>query len=84
MGTTFPLQRFSLLTQRPVLTRAGKSLEDQFAYRYAVANDGPGAAFLMQFGESLAIVALVYEDAAAHEARMLARAEAKAIGVESQ
>lgn len=73
MSTKFPREGFSFLTAQPLLTRAGKRLDDQFAYRYAVATDGPAAGFLIQFRESMAIIALVYEEAAAYEDRMAAR-----------
>lgn len=69
MSPTFPLAQFDLLTERPVLARSGKDLQDQFAYRYAVARDGPGAAFLLQFRESVAMAVLVFEDAAEHALR---------------
>lgn len=73
MSPNFPLDKFDMLSGRPVLTRSGRSLEDQFAYRYATATDGPGAAFLMQFRESVVIVALVYEDRDARAERLQAK-----------
>lgn len=69
----FPRERFNILNGKPVLTRAGKSLEDQFVYRYAVPVDGLAAGFLVQFGQSAALVILVYEDEVAYQERVAAR-----------
>lgn len=75
MAPDFPWQNFSVLSGIPAITRSGVSLHQQFNYRYAVAfEDGTGGgAFMMQFGEGVAILALVYEDRAAYEARRTAR-----------
>lgn len=70
----FPMENFRILNKKPVLSRAGKSLEDQFTYQYAVPDDGGGAAFLVQFRESTAMVIFVFEDKKAHQLRMDARA----------
>lgn len=69
MAASFPIKRFAILTSLPVLTRSGKSLEDQFFYRYATVTEGGGAAFAVQFGESTALLLMVVEDAAAYAAR---------------
>ena len=61
MSPTFPYEDFEVLSARPALARSGKSLDDQFSYRYGAASDGPAAGFMMRFGESMLIVALVYE-----------------------
>lgn len=73
MSPQFPRERFNILNGRPALTRSGKSLEDQFVYRYAVPIDGHGAGFLVQFGRSMAMVILVYEDESAYQQRVAAR-----------
>jgi len=61
MSPNFPLEKFNILNKKPILTRSGKSLESQFQYRYAVPDDGLGAAFLVQFRESTAMLILVHE-----------------------
>lgn len=73
LSTDFPLDKFNFLTSRPVISRSGKSLESQFAYRFAAAVDGEAAAFLLQFGESTAVLTLVFEDAARYELSRAAR-----------
>lgn len=73
MSETFPLESFGILHELPTLVRAGKSLEDQFAYRYGLAIDTPGAGFLIQFRESTVLVILVHEDAEQEAARRLQR-----------
>jgi len=74
MAKAFPRDSFGILTSRPVISRSGKALEEQFCYRYATVTEGGGAGFLVQFGESLAMVLLVVEDAAAYAERRAARA----------
>lgn len=63
LSAEFPRDNFNLLASKPVIGRSGKSLEDQFAYRFAIAEDGGAGAFLLQFGERVAVLALVFEDA---------------------
>lgn len=67
MSARFPIEKSRVLDRKPVLTRSGKSLEDQFAYRYAVPDDGFGAAFLVQFRESTAMLIVVHESMAQYE-----------------
>lgn len=68
MSPKFPIERFTILDRKPILARSGKSLEKQFAYRYAVPEDGGGAAFLVQFRESTAMLILAHESMANYEA----------------
>lgn len=58
----FPLENFNVLTSKPAISRSGQSLEDQFSYRYAVSSIENVAAFLIQFRESIVVLALVAED----------------------
>lgn len=62
-SSNFPIEQFSVLREKPILSRSKVSLEDQFSYRYAVADDGEIAAFLVQFGESMGMLLLAYENA---------------------
>lgn len=68
MSAEFPRERFQLLHVFPPVGRAKRDLSDQFAYRYAVPTDSQGAGFLVQFRESTAMLILVNESKAAHEA----------------
>lgn len=62
----FPIDAFNFLSSTPALTRSGKSLEDQFAYRYALSDDRSTAAFLVQFQHSVAMTILIVEDRATY------------------
>lgn len=73
MAAQFPLDRFVVLTARPIIARSGKSLHSQFSYRFATSAEDVGAAFLVQFGESTAMVLLAVEDAAAYAERSAMR-----------
>lgn len=75
MASSFPRDSFSILTTVPGISRSGRSLADQFAYRYAVVEEGAAAAFLVQFGESVAIAIFMYWDRLAYEERGAVRAE---------
>ena len=59
----FPADRFRQLNGRPVVSRSGKDLSSQFTYRYGIAPDNEAAAFLTIFGESSAMVTLLFKDA---------------------
>ena len=61
LSPQFPLENFNVLTSKPAISRSGQSLESQFAYRYAVSAENNVAAFLIQFRESIVILALVSE-----------------------
>jgi hypothetical protein len=63
LAPTFPWHAFTILTQRPVVARSKKSLEDQFVYRYSIPEEGGAAGFVVQFGESTVMTMLVVEDA---------------------
>lgn len=64
---TFPLEHLQILTSQPALSRSGMDLSDQFNYRYAVANSGDAAGFLVQFGESIVMLILAFDDAATYQ-----------------
>lgn len=66
-----PLDEFALLRGEPVISRAGKQLSDQFSYRYGAAPEGDCSAYIIQFGESMAIAAFVFEDVLVYEQRRL-------------
>lgn len=62
MSPKFPIDKFCILDRKPIVTRSGRSLESQFAYRYAVPEEGGGAAFLVQFRDSTALLIVAHED----------------------
>lgn len=68
MSAKFPRERFRLLDVVPAVSRGKRDLSDQFAYRYAAPSDSLGAAFLVQFRESTAMLILVNESREAYEA----------------
>lgn len=68
MSAQFPRERFQLLHVVPHVGRGNRDFSDQFAYRYAMPNDSKGAAFLVQFRESTAMLILVNESRAAYDA----------------
>lgn len=68
MSNTFPREEFGILTTRPTVSRSGKSLADQFFYRFATVDEGGAAAFLVQFGESVVMSIFTFEDAATYAA----------------
>lgn len=68
MSSKFPLEKFQILNCKPILARSGKSLEDQFSYRYTLLEDGLAAAFLVQFRESTAMLLVAYENQTEYEA----------------
>lgn len=75
MSPKFPLDGFDILRTKPLVARSGRSLEDQFSYRYTLVDGGGAAGFLVQFRESTAITILVFEDAKAYEERAAKRRE---------
>ena len=68
MSANFPHESFSVLNVRPPVSRGNRDLSGLFAYRYATTNDQPGAAFLVQFRESTALLILVNESKVAYDA----------------
>lgn len=69
MSANFPLDKFGILTEKPTVSRSGRSLADQFFYRFSIVNNGEAAAFLVQFGESVALSIFTFENAANYAAR---------------
>lgn len=61
MADYFPRASFNILNQIPALSRSGKSLADQFGYRFALTTDCHGAGFVVQFRESIVMLILVKE-----------------------
>lgn len=51
-----------LLQGFPVLKRANTSLEDQFFYRYAIADTGQAGAFLTFFNQSMAMLGFLFPE----------------------
>lgn len=78
LSPDFPWEKLKIVAGRPVVTRAGRSLEDQFTYRYSVPDDGGGAYFLVQFGESTVMSILVADDEASYHKRVEQRRAAQA------
>ena len=68
MSTNFPLDEFGILTERPTVSRSGKSIADQFFYRFSTVSNGEAAAFLVQFGESVAMSIFTFDNAAKYAA----------------
>ena len=57
----FERYQFDMLANAPAVSRSGRSLADQFSYRYGYATDAPAAGYLIQFRESIAIAILMHE-----------------------
>lgn len=76
---TFPLEDLQILTSQPALSRSGIDLSDQFNYRYAIANTGDAAGFLVQFGESIVMLILAFDDAATYQQIKKERAAARSL-----
>lgn len=68
MSKDFRAEEFEALTSRPVLSRAGRSLDEQFSYRFAAGVDDDSMAFLSRFGESMAIAIFVLSASGLREA----------------
>lgn len=77
MSSNFPLDAFHMLVAKPAISRAGKSLADQFAYRWGITPEKDAAAFLIQFGESTAMLVIAYTDVKKYEEILAARTAAK-------
>jgi hypothetical protein len=77
MSRDFPLDAFHMLSASPTISRGGKSLADQFAYRWGMTPEKDAAAFLIQFGESTAMLVITYTDVEKYEKVFAARSAAK-------
>lgn len=76
MSSRFPLDAFQMLSATPAISRAGKSLGDQFAYRWGMTEEKDAAAFLIQFGESTVMVVFTYTDVEKYKETFAARSAA--------
>lgn len=73
----FPLEHTEILNNEPPISRSGINLSDQFRYRYSVDDGHDCAAFLVHFGESIAMLMVIFEDDEAYQQRKAARASAQ-------
>lgn len=64
LSPKFPWEAYRPLDGAPALTRSGKSLEDQFLYRYGIPVEGGSAGFVVQFRQSTVMSIFVFEDEA--------------------
>ena len=78
MSDKFPLDAFEMLVATPAISRSRKSLADQFAYRWGMTAEKDAAAFLIQFGESTAMLVITYTDIDKYEKILAARSVFKA------
>lgn len=73
LSNRFPLDAFEMLAAKPAISRSGKSLADQFAYRWGMTPEKDAAAFLIQFGESTVMLVTTFTDAEKYEKALAAR-----------
>lgn len=76
MSPAFPWKNMQIVDGRPALARSGKSLADQFDYRYAIPSDGGGAFFIVKFGESMVMTLMVADDEEDYRRRVTEKKDA--------
>ena len=74
MSVKFPIEAFQIFQASPAISRNGKSLANQFAYRWGMTLEMDAVGFLVQFGESTVMLITAFTDAEKYEAALAARA----------